>query len=134
MANNDNITMFPKNDSTKLPTPKQVKKEAEVIRVNFLSKEITLVQKRILEQASTAIIKQQKDFLKEGKISMVYDHMIESVETFCHGLSPDQKNYVFQSALWNAQRALHQRGWEIRIYPLPYWYGVKVVELIPWNQ
>lgn len=134
MAKNDNITMFPKTDNRKIPSPKQVKSEAEIIRVNFLSKEIALVQERILEQASTAITKQLDDFLKKGKISMVYDHMIESVNAFCHGLSPEQKNYVFQSALWNARRALHQRGWEIRIYSLPYWFGVKVAELIPWNQ
>ena len=134
MAKNDNITMFPKNDNTKLPTPKQVKREVEVIRVNFLSKEIKMVQERILKQASDAISQKQDEFLKEGRIPMVYDHMIESVNTFCHGLSPEQKNYVLQRALWSAQRALHQRGWEIRIYPLPYWYGVKVVELIPWNQ
>ena len=133
MANN-NITVFPQINNTQLPTPKQVKKEAEVIRVNFLSKEINMVQERILKQASDAIINKQDEYLKEGKLSMVYDHMIESVNTFCHGLSPEQKNYVFQSALRSAQRALHQRGWEIRIYPLPYWYGVKVVELIPWNQ
>ncbi len=135
MSRDNNITLFPQSNNTKVPTPKQVKKEAEVIRVNnFLSKEIIMVQERILKQASDAIISQQEEFLKEGKVSMVYDHMLESLNTFCHGLSPEQKNYVLQRALWSAQRALHQRGWEIRIYPLPYWYGVKVVELIPWNQ
>lgn len=134
MSRDKNITEFPQINNSQLPTPKQVKKESEVIRVNFLSKEIIMVQERILKQASDAIISQQEEFLKEGKVSMVYDHMLESLNTFCHGLSPEQKNYVLQRALWSAQRVLHQRGWEIRIYPLPYWYGVKVVELIPWNQ
>lgn len=132
MSRDKNITEFPQINNSQLPTPKQVKKESEVIRVNFLSKEIKMVQERILKQASDAIISKQDEFLKEGKVSMVYDHMLESLNTFCHGLSPEQKNYVLQRALWSAQRALHQRGWEIRIYPLPYWYGVKVVELIPW--
>lgn len=130
MSKDNNITLFPQINNTQMPTPQQVK----VIRVNFLSKEINMVQERILKQASDAINREQDEFLKEGRIPMVYDHMLESLNTFCHGLSPEQKNYVLQRALWSAQRALHQRGWEIRIYPLPYWYGVKVVELIPWNQ
>ena len=99
MSRDKNITEFPQINNSQLPTPKQVKKESEVIRVNFLSKEIKMVQERILKQASDAIISKQEEFLKEGRIPMVYDHMLESLNTFCHGLSPEQKNYVLQRAL-----------------------------------
>lgn len=118
------------NTLTSCPTPER---KAQVINVNFLEKEVTLVTKRFVSMATEAIIGiDSLKFNKEQSIQLDFDEMLKTVHTFCHGFTPVQKKYVMENAIANMNKQLHLRGWHFSLEKIPFWIECWEAEIRPY--
>lgn len=127
-------TMHENKKNTTLSSCPTPERKVQIINVNFLEKEVTLVTKRFVAMATEAIIGVDSvKFQKEQRILMDYDEMLKTVHTFCHGFAPGQKKYVMENAIANMNKQLQLRGWHFSLEKIPYWCECWQAEIRPYR-